>query len=50
MPESKLMSAREAIERYVHDGDSMYVGYTSVAFGLTYDRRNGVSLNSDGRG
>lgn len=37
MPESKLMSASEAIARYVHDGDSMYVGYTSVAFGLTYE-------------
>lgn len=28
---SKLMSAREAVERFVHDGDSVFLGYTSWA-------------------
>ncbi len=37
MAESKLMSAHEAIERFVHDGDSIYVGYTSVAYGLAFE-------------
>ena len=37
MTETKLMSAHEAVERFVHDGDSVYVGYTSVAFGLAFE-------------
>ena len=37
MPEPKIISASQAIERFVHDGDSMYVGYTSVAFGLAFE-------------
>ncbi len=35
--ETKLMSAREAIERFVDDGDTLYTGYTTVAFGLHYE-------------
>lgn len=31
------MSEREAVERFVADGDSIYVGYTSVAYGLTHE-------------
>lgn len=34
MAERKLMSEAEAIERFVSDGDSVYVGYTSIAMGL----------------
>jgi glutaconate CoA-transferase subunit A len=34
MPERKLMDENEAVARFVDDGDSMYIGYTSVAFGL----------------
>ncbi len=37
MPESRLMSAREAVERFVHDGDTVYAGYTSVSFGIAYE-------------
>jgi len=32
--ERKLMSENEAIERFVDNGDSVYVGYTSAAYGL----------------
>jgi len=35
MGERKLMSAREAVSRFVADGDVVYAGYTSVAMGLT---------------
>ena len=31
------MTEREAVERFVADGDSVYVGYTSVAYGLTHE-------------
>ena len=31
---SKLLSAREAVQRFVHDGDSVFFGYTSWAGGL----------------
>ena len=34
MAQEKLMSESEAIDRFVADGDSVYVGYTSAAFGL----------------
>ncbi|OAI38920.1 hypothetical protein AYO38_01895 [bacterium SCGC AG-212-C10] len=34
---SKIMTEREAVERFVSDGDSIYVGYTSVAYGLTHE-------------
>jgi glutaconate CoA-transferase subunit A len=34
MPERKLMDENEAIGRFVADGDSVYVGYTCVAYGL----------------
>jgi glutaconate CoA-transferase, subunit A len=34
---SKIMTEREAVERFVADGDSVYVGYTSVAYGLTHE-------------
>ncbi|MBI2766073.1 MAG: CoA transferase subunit A [Chloroflexi bacterium] len=34
MTASKLMSESEAIDRFVEDGDSVYVGYTSAAYGL----------------
>ena len=34
MSERKLMDENEAVERFVDDGDSMYIGYTTVAFGL----------------
>jgi glutaconate CoA-transferase subunit A len=34
---NKLMSEHEAIERFVADGDTVYVGYTSVAYGLTHE-------------
>lgn len=37
MPERKLMSAAEAIGRFVDDGDMVYAGYTSVSLGLTYE-------------
>jgi glutaconate CoA-transferase subunit A len=31
------MSASEAVARFVDEGDSVYVGYTSVSFGLAYE-------------
>lgn len=34
MAERKLMSEGEAVERFVADGDGVYVGYTAAAFGL----------------
>ncbi len=34
---SKLMSAREAVERFVHDGDSVFLGYTSWANALEWE-------------
>lgn len=34
MRPSKLMTEAEAVERFVADGDSVYVGYTSAAYGL----------------
>ena len=34
MQERKLMTEREAISRFVDDGDSVYVGYTAAAYGL----------------
>jgi len=34
MGASKLMDENEAIARFVDDGDSVYVGYTSAAYGL----------------
>lgn len=34
MAEPKLMTEAEAISRFVDDGDSVYVGYTSAAYGL----------------
>lgn len=37
MPENKLMSASEAVNRFIADGDMVYVGYTSVAFGLALE-------------
>ena len=37
MPATKLMSEAEAIGRFVNDGDSVYVGYTSVAYGLIHE-------------
>ncbi|HJP41869.1 MAG TPA: CoA-transferase [Dehalococcoidia bacterium] len=37
MPERKLLSAPEAINRFVSDGDTVYAGYTSVCMGLTYE-------------
>lgn len=37
MRATKVMSAREAVERFVSDGDSVYVGYTSVAYGLIHE-------------
>jgi glutaconate CoA-transferase, subunit A len=37
VPERKLMTEAEAIARFVDDGDSVYVGYTSVAWGLCHE-------------
>jgi glutaconate CoA-transferase subunit A len=37
MPERKLMTAAEAVSRFVKDGDTVYAGYTSVSMGLTYE-------------
>jgi glutaconate CoA-transferase subunit A len=34
VPERKLMSEAEVIDRFVADGDTVYVGYTSAAYGL----------------
>lgn len=34
---SKLMSAKEAVERFVHDGDSVFLGYTSWATALEWE-------------
>lgn len=34
---SKLMSAREAVEQFVHDGDSVFLGYTSWATALEWE-------------
>ena len=34
MGASKLMDENEAVARFVDDGDSVYVGYTSAAYGL----------------
>src|SRR5512140_2845749 len=50
---SKLLSAREAVERLVHDGDSIFFGYTSWAGGLEREvarqrKRNLTSLATVG--
>ncbi|MBI5947294.1 MAG: CoA transferase subunit A [Chloroflexi bacterium] len=37
MAASKLMTARDAIARFVDDGDTIYAGYTCIAFGLCYE-------------
>ncbi len=37
MAMSKLMSVHDAVERFVGDGDVIYAGYTSVAYGLCYE-------------
>jgi len=37
MAASKLMTARDAIARFVDDGDTVYAGYTCIAFGLCYE-------------
>ncbi len=34
---SKLMSEREAIARFVDDGDTVYCGFTMLPLGLTYE-------------
>ncbi len=34
---SKLMSAKEAVGRFVHDGDSVFLGYTSWATALEWE-------------
>ena len=37
MASSKLMSLHNAVARFVADGDVVYAGYTSVAYGLCYE-------------
>jgi glutaconate CoA-transferase, subunit A len=37
MGSSKLLSLHDAVERFVDDGDVIYAGYTSVAYGLCYE-------------
>ena len=37
MPQRKLMTAAEAVGRFVNDGDTVYAGYTSVSLGLTFE-------------
>ncbi len=48
MRESKVMSEREAISRFVADGDSVYVGYTAAAYGLIREvvrqRKTGLEM------
>lgn len=34
---SKLMTAREAVSRFIEDGDSIYTGYTQVPMSLTHE-------------
>jgi glutaconate CoA-transferase subunit A len=34
---SKLMSAAEAVSRFVKDGDTIYAGYTTVSYALCYE-------------
>lgn len=34
---NKLMTAREAVSRFVHDGDSVFLGYTSWATALEWE-------------
>jgi glutaconate CoA-transferase, subunit A len=34
---SKLMTAREAVQRFVHDGDSVFLGYTTWANALEWE-------------
>ena len=34
---SKLMTAREAVARFIDDGDSVYTGYTQVPMSLTHE-------------
>jgi glutaconate CoA-transferase subunit A len=36
MAGSKLMDENEAVERFVDDGDTVYVGYTAAAYGLCH--------------
>ena len=33
----KLMTEAEAVERFVHDGDTIYCGFTVVPYGLTFE-------------
>jgi glutaconate CoA-transferase subunit A len=48
VPGSKLMTEREAIARFVDDGDSVYVGYTAAAYGLIREvvrqRKTGLEM------
>jgi glutaconate CoA-transferase subunit A len=34
---TKLMTEQEAIARFVEDGDGVYIGYTSIAYGLCHE-------------
>lgn len=37
MPDSKLMSASDAVARFVADGDCVYAGYVTASFGLLHE-------------
>ena len=49
---SKLMSAEEAVSRFVRDGDTLFLGYSSWAFGLEREiaRQRKRRLRQDRRG
>ena len=48
MARSKLMLEADAIRRFVEDGDVIYAGYTTVAFGLCHEiirqRKRGLDI------
>jgi glutaconate CoA-transferase subunit A len=48
MARSKLMSEEEAVRRFVDDGDVVYAGYTTIAFGLCHEiirqRKRGLEI------
>jgi glutaconate CoA-transferase, subunit A len=48
MAERKVMSAAEAVRRFVADGDTCYLGYTSVAYAVCFEllrqRRRGLEV------
>src|SRR5215216_4516101 len=48
MARSRVLSLRDAVARFVSDGDVVYAGYTSVSYALCYEiirqRKRGLDI------